>query len=39
MLVEEAVGAGVREERSVSWMPGAEGAPPVVELVFLVEVA
>lgn len=30
---------GAREERRVSWMPGAEGAPPVVELVLLVEVA
>ena len=27
-----------REERRVSWMPGAEGAPRVVERVLLVEV-
>ena len=38
MFVDEVVGVGVREERRVSWMPGAEGAPPVVELVLLVEV-
>ena len=30
---------GVREERRVSWMPGAEGAPPAVELVLFVEIA
>ena len=30
---------GARDERSVSRMPGAEGAPPVVELVLLVVVA
>ena len=29
---------GVIEERRVSCIPGAEGAPPVVELVSLVEV-
>ena len=29
----------VREERRASLMPGAEGAPPVMELVLLVEVA
>ena len=29
----------MREERRVSCMPGAEGAPPVVELVLLVEEA
>ncbi len=33
------VDVGMREERRVSCMPGAEGAPPVVELVLLVEVA
>ena len=38
-MVEEAVDVGVREERSVSRMPGAEGAPPVVELVLLVDFA
>lgn len=38
-LVDESEGVGAREERRVSWMPGAEGAPPVVELVLLVEVA
>ena len=31
--------AGAREERRVSWMPGADGAPRVVESVLLVEVA
>lgn len=36
---DEVVVVGAREERRVSWMPGAEGAPPVVELVLLVEVA
>ena len=29
---------GVREERRVSGMPGADGAPLVVELVLFVEV-
>ena len=29
----------MREERRVSCIPGAEGAPPVVELVLLIEEA
>lgn len=39
-LVSEVEGGGaVREERRVSWRPGAEGAPlEVVEEVFVVEV-
>ena len=37
--MDETADVGVREERRVSWMPGAEGAPPVVELVLVVEVA
>ena len=35
----EAVDVVRREERRVSCIPGAEGAPPVVEPVLLVEVA
>ena len=38
-FADDAVGVDVREERRMSCMPGAEGAPPVVELVLLVEVA
>lgn len=39
-LAEVVEGAGVREERRVSWMPGAEGAPlEVLEEVLVVEVA
>ena len=38
-FADEAVGVDAREERRASYIPGAEGAPPVVELVLLVEVA
>lgn len=38
-LFVESEAVGVREERRVSWMPGADGAPPAVELVLLVDVA
>lgn len=38
-LVSEIVGGGeVREERRVSWMPGAEGAPLDVDVVVMEEV-
>ena len=38
-FADEAVDESKREERRVSCMPGAEGAPPVVELVLLIEEA
>ena len=37
-FADEAVDESKREERRVSCMPGAEGAPPVVEPVLLIEV-
>ena len=36
-IVDEAVDETMEEERRASCMPGAEGAPPVVELVLLIE--
>ena len=36
-FVDETVDESIKEERRVSCMPGAEGAPPVVELVLLIE--
>lgn len=38
-FADEGVEESMREERRVSCMPGAEGAPPVVELVLLIEEA
>ena len=39
LSIVETLDVSRREERRVSCMPGAEGAPPVVELVLLVEEA
>ena len=38
-FADEVVDESKREERRVSCMPGAEGAPPVTELVLLIEEA
>ena len=38
-FADEVVDESKREERRVSCMPGAEGAPPVTEFVLLIEEA
>ena len=38
-FTDEGVDGSMREERRVSCTPGADGAPPVVELVLLIEEA